>query len=217
MDGVTALTLLILVLGLAIAGFYITRKRSRAIRTVAPQIGFRPLDISTPKYQRYRQSLSHWFSGRSVTLSNEIWGDRGPCQMMLCDCAYRLTSGKRLQHQSQTLVLIDNPNLHLPEFSLMPRTPFHQLLHPDVGTSIPLPTAPAFTQRYRLSGDRPTEVQQLWTADALALLQARPGVTVGGSGELMVYYYAQRLCPPQQWPDLLQEAIALYNAIAFYK
>ncbi|MEO0538666.1 MAG: hypothetical protein AAF215_33005 [Cyanobacteria bacterium P01_A01_bin.123] len=220
------ITIVLAIFGVfALIGAYRSRQRTKAIKAIADQLGFSVIgndNLKIPpwawhllgnnnlKIPALAWHLDLFSKGRSRRVQNLIQGQQRNVQVSIFDYAYRVGSGKRANAHRQTVVLLNDPDIILPRFVLMPETIFHRLGGLFGYADIDFNDYPEFSRRYLLRGEEETEIRRLFNDRVIPFYQNRPGVNTEGSGNFMVYYYFHRLCPPQEWRAFLQEAMDAY-------
>ena len=96
---------------------YLAKKRHDALAVLAPRMGF---DFKT-RDDSFRNSHSHlkMFSrGHSHRMTNVMEGVRDGIRGLLCDYHYTTGGGKNSSAHNQTICIITDPELKLPNFYL---------------------------------------------------------------------------------------------------
>lgn len=204
---------LVIVVVSALVGTYLNQQRTKAIIAIADQLGFRFIGNDDGHIPALAWHLDLCSKGRSRRVQNLIQRQQRGVEIWMFDYTYRVGSGKRSRTHTQTVVLLNDPEIVLPRFVLMPETLFHRLGGLFGYADIDFDDYPDFSKRYLLRGEAETDIRRLFNDRVIPFYQNHPGVNTEGSGNLALYYYFHRSCPPQGWPVLLQEAIEVHGLL----
>ncbi|MEM8642892.1 MAG: hypothetical protein AAGG51_29355 [Cyanobacteria bacterium P01_G01_bin.54] len=200
------------VIAILAMSFYLSRRRTQAIEALAVELGFnfggrdRQL-LPDPVWQ-----FDLFSKGRSRSVANLIWGQREMAEVYLFDYSYHTgTSRKRSQPHRQTVVCLSSQALNLPPFLLVPENIFHKLGNLFGYHDIDFPNYPNFSRRYLLRGADEADIRDCFHLEVIEAYEARSGVSTEGKGSCLIYYYSRRGVAPKNWPELMDEALAVYR------
>ena len=195
----------------ALVGAYRSYQRTEAIKSIAVQLAFHFIGQDSGQIPTLAWHLELCSKGRSRRVYNLIRGQYRDARVFMFDYSYRVGRGKRSHMHQQTVVLFDDPELTLPRFVLIPETIFHRLGGLFGNADIDFPDYPEFSKRYLLRGEDALMIRRWFTISTMRFYQDRPGVNTEGMGNLLLYCYFHRLCPPQEWSSFLDEALEAYG------
>lgn len=198
--------------GLFLYAQFAAKKRAENMRLLAPRLGF----VYSEKAQNladYRR-LKLFATGHSHRAINSLSGEKNGIQVDICDFHYTTGSGKNAHHYSQTLCLIKDPSLDLPNFFLRRENKFFDLLGKLFGgQDINFATDEKFSSAFVLQGKIEQETSRLFNQrvrDAFIEF-AGTSIQVVGQGDALIIHDGTILAP-QQILELLKNTFTVYHA-----
>jgi hypothetical protein len=158
----------------ALYSYYLRRK---ALAELAASMGLEFSKDGPDAGLLSRTGLQLFSAGRSRKASNLIaarTGAKGP-EISFFDYSYTTGSGKNSHSHSFTVALFDYKSRSLPSFDLEPENILHKLGELVGFKDIDIPSAPVFSSKYRLTGDKEPEVVSFFCPEAVAWLERNTG------------------------------------------
>ena len=215
--------LLMLLVGAAVfaAFLYLERRRARAVRAIANQLGLTYCKKTQPKFS-YRDKLGRLVDsginqsilcskGRNRTLRNVIEGYWKGMPVCVGDYAYTTGSGKNKSTHRQTIVVLGYAESHVPEFSLESKNIFHNIRNLFGQSDINFSDYPDFSKRYQLTGPDELAIRDCFTSEVLTFFESHRSFCVESLGAALLYYKRGYRVKPQEWQKLMNTAYRVYS------
>jgi len=183
--------------------------RKAQIREVAAALG-----LTYQEQGDYQNTLSNFdlFNvGKRRRIRNVIHGETARETVGIFDYLYVTGGGKNSNHHSQTVVVIQSPELNLPSFTLCPEHLFNKIASFFGYTDINFESHPEFSRRFLLRGADEEAVRKQFTPALLSYFENRTGVTVEGGGNTLLYFRANKTVKPDKFVELMDEAYKVYG------
>lgn len=207
--------LAVVLLGGAVGGgFYLSHQRTKAIRAIAPQLGFEFLGSGKTFVPAVAWKFALFSQGRSQNVENVVTGRMNGATIYLFDYSYRTGSGKKSNTHRHTVAFIQAENLRLPAFQLTPENFLHKVGHLFGHRDIDFENEPEFSKAYLLKGSDEDRVRQVFDYRVISFYNNQQRVCTEGLGN-MVLYYVKRQYPVNQWRKFLaqaREAVDVFRA-----
>ncbi len=207
---------LLIVVGLAalvILIYYsnlVKKKRNEALQRAADELG---LYFSSEGDEALRSSLSgfHLFSqGHSKRLTGLIQGVTRHVGVAIFDYRYVTTRGnKNDRSREQTVICFQLGKQSLPTFCLRPENVWHKMGAWLGGQDIDFESHPTFSAKYLLQGEDESAIRDLFTDEALAFYEARPGLCTEGGGDRLLFYRSSVRVKPEAIHSFMEEGFAV--------
>jgi len=169
------------------------KKRTEALQAIAAHLGFEFSNDDDVRPDARYQHLKLFDRGRNKEINNVMTAAKGERSMSLFDYSFVTGSGKQRSTHYQSVLLLEDVNLDLPEFTLQPETMFHRLGKVFIGEDIDFDEHPQFSKKYFLKSDSEPAVRAMFAGDLARFFEANPGWTVeSDQGILLVYRYGKR-------------------------
>jgi hypothetical protein len=188
-------------------------RRSLALAEQADLMDF--LFIEKPKEDRYAalRSLRVCKWATNHTAVNLLTGRVGEAAVTGMDYTFVIGSGRYARAFQQTVVLLPDTTHGLPDFLLYPRSWVDTLSQLLGKRLIELPEQAEFGRRFALRGDEPEEVAACFTPALVELCLAEKNLVLEAQDGLLVMYRKDQLAKPEEYPELVAEALRLAQAL----
>ena len=187
------------------------RKRTEAIKQLAATMGFDYREHP----QTYLPNTIWQFDlsnkGRNRRLKHLIQGTQEEATISVGDYQYTTGTQKNRTTHNQTVVFIESDRLNLPNFLLIPENIFHKVGNVFGYKDIDFDSHPEFSSQYLLKGTDEESIRSLFHDGILNIYQRHPGTSTEGLDTLLIYYRKGQRFKPDQWQNLLNEAIEAYE------
>ena len=190
------------------------RKRREALEQFALESGFSfsaEADAAIAEELAPIQASVGMAAMGNARYANILRGSRGGREVVIADRS--VGQGKS---QSTTTVVATKFETPLPSFNLCTENFLMHIVEKFGYSDIDLDSAPEFSKRYFLHGDKPDEVRALFSADVTASFEQLPQdafLCVQGGGKWMTVYRGGRLTQPAQLPELVEIAGRIADAL----
>jgi hypothetical protein len=152
--------------------------------------------------------------GHSHRTCNLLRGREDGISTTICDWHYEVGYGKSRRTYDQSVLLLDSQRLSLPAFALRPEGIGAKLLGALGGQDIDFEEQPAFSGAYVLQGTDERRIRALFGDAALAFFAQRPGLTVLGNGQLLLYYRGSERVSPGDIPAFVERGRTIFHLFA---
>ena len=187
--------------------FYLDRKRSEKIQTIAAGLGFTFRRKPTDADKTLIAGCSLANAGHSRVMSNILEAAQtNELQITLFDYAYTVGYGKSSQHYQQTVTRMRTPVLNLPAFALYPETIFWKLGKLFGGADINFPDAPEFSKKFILRGPDEAAIRALFTPTVRQFFEQQPALTIDAAGNLLFAHRSGRRAKPEELESYVADA-----------
>ncbi len=197
-----------------IYALYQEKKRTAALTAMAPRMGFNYKIIDVSEIEKHR-FLKLFSIGRSHRMTNFMQGEKNGVRVILADYHYTTGSGKNSTAHNQTICLIDDESLDLPDFYLRREFAFLDSLGKLFGgQDINFPSDQKFSSAFVLQGSNEAATRALFNdrVRAAFLRFADTTTQVAGQGRSLVIHQGLSL-EPEKWPGLLKDTFAIYEVL----
>lgn len=193
--------------------------RAKGLRKAAAGAGLAPAGGDVEDLPEGLLALPLFSYGNQRSSDNMMWGEGG--EFVVFDFEYSHVRravdpapGRRTLRTDtvQTVCAVHVPGGTLPEFTLAPAGLGDAFLGLFGTRDIDLEQEPRFSAAYLLRGPDEDAVRRLFSAGPARALSDRPGWTVQGKGEWVVYCRAGETVAPGKLEAFLWEAKALHDA-----
>jgi hypothetical protein len=185
------------------------KKRTAALLAMAQRLGFRFEPRADIAMLGPASALHLFTQGRDRQVSNLLAGEKSGVGVRLFDHSYVTGAGKNRKTWRQTAALLDWPTAKLPAFELRPENVFHRIGSAFGYQDIDFPTQPEFSRLFLLRGQDEARVRQAFNVAVLDFFQRHPGVSAEGEGTTLVYYVANKRCPPETTEAFMRDGLEL--------
>jgi hypothetical protein len=162
------------------------KKRVGDLRVLAETMGWSFSDLGGPDMLKSLQRFPLFREGMSRNLRNLMEGYTEGARVIVLDFIHNPINRKGMVQQ--TVMVVESPDLNLPEFRLQPERAL-QLK----GGDIDFERYPEFSKRYLLQGDE-AHVRAVFRPEVLDHFQRLEGINVeAAGGQMIVYRRRQRV------------------------
>ena len=189
----------------------LNRKRTQAIRDVAPTIGLLFEGNAWADASQAPPMQMGLFAGKgNPRFANILTGSYAGLRTSVFDFSYR--SGKHVQNQ--TVVAFTFSDLALPQFEVVPNNLFIRTLLPVVRSvkKIAFDSSPEFAKRFLVFGLQEEKVRELFTPALLSFLEGLPPKElwrIEGLGATLIVYRTMGIMRPQHLQSHLEKTSSL--------
>ena len=187
------------------------RKRTEAIKQLAATMGFDYREHPQTYLPDTIWQFDLFNKGRNRRLKHLIQGTQEEAIVSVSDYQYTTGTQKNRTTHNQTVVFIESDRLNLPNFLLIPENIFHKVGNVFGYKDIDFDSHPEFSSQYLLKGTDEERVRSLFHDGILNIYQRHPGTSTEGLDTLLIYYRKGQRFKPDQWQNLLNEAIEAYE------
>ena len=187
------------------------RKRTEAIKQLAATMGFDYREHPQTYLPDTIWQFDLFNKGRNRRLKHLIQGTQEEAIVSVSDYQYTTGTQKNRTTHNQTVVFIESDRLNLPNFLLIPENIFHKVGNVFGYKDIDFDSHPEFSSQYLLKGTDEESVRSLFHDGILNIYQRHPGTSTEGLDTLLIYYRKGQRFKPDQWQNLLNEAIEAYE------
>jgi hypothetical protein len=192
---------------------YAAKKRAEAMRAVAPRMGFTYREKVNSLKDEYSH-LNMFSRGHSRRAINCLHGEKNDVEVTITDYHYTTGSGKNSTHHAQTLCLIKDPSLDLPNFFVRQENKFFDYLGKLFGgQDINFPEDEKFSSAFVLQGKSEEETRHLFNQrvrDAFAKFIGTSS-QIEGQGDTLIVHKG-KILQPEELSMLLRDTFDVYNA-----
>lgn len=187
------------------------RKRTEAIKQLAATMGFDYREHPQTYLPNTIWQFDLFNKGRNRRLKHLIQGTQEEAIVSVSDYQYTTGTQKNRTTHNQTVVFIESDRLNLPNFLLVPENIFHKVGNVFGYKDIDFDSHPEFSSQYLLKGTDEESIRSLFHDGILNIYQRHPGTSTEGLDTLLIYYRKGQRFKPDQWQNLLNEAIEAYE------
>ena len=187
------------------------RKRTEAIKQLAATMGFDYREHPQTYLPDTIWQFDLFNKGRNRRLKHLIQGTQEEAIVSVSDYQYTTGTQKNRTTHNQTVVFIESDRLNLPNFLLVPENIFHKVGNVFGYKDIDFDSHPEFSSQYLLKGTDEESIRSLFHDGILNIYQRHPGTSTEGLDTLLIYYRKGQRFKPDQWQNLLNEAIEAYE------
>ncbi len=187
------------------------RKRTEAIKQLAATMGFDYREHPQTYLPNTIWQFDLFNKGRNRRLKHLIQGTQEEAIVSVSDYQYTTGTQKNRTTHNQTVVFIESDRLNLPNFLLIPENIFHKVGNVFGYKDIDFDSHPEFSSQYLLKGTDEESIRSLFHDGILNIYQRHPGTSTEGLDTLLIYYRKGQRFKPDQWQNLLNEAIEAYE------
>lgn len=202
-------------LSLAFVGysFFAENKRRQAMVGLASGLGLAYSETLEPRDQSLFDNFQLASQGRSFgrRASNVIVADSGDMRMVLFDYQYKTSSGKNSHTHRQSVVMVANPSLAVPEFVLSPEGFFNRILAVFGAKDIDFDDDKEFSDRFLLQGSDESRIRSFFDATRRVGFAAHADIHLQCREGGFLYYR-----PSQRW-DAAGVKLAMEKAFQIYQ
>jgi hypothetical protein len=202
-----------LVVGGLIWTAYQERKRKEALESLADELGMSFSETLTSHDLGTLQGFPLGQRGQSQKSSNVMTADSGELRMVVFDYAYTVGGGKNKQRHSQSVVLINSPDLGLPYFSLTPETFLDRMADLFGYRDIDFEDDDDFSRRYCLKGADEEAIRQFFTRERRSRLMKWPTLTMEAAGHSFIFYAPRCRRKLEELREQMEQGFALYSVL----
>ena len=206
--------ILLVIGGFFVVAYFYEKKRTEKWQNAAEELGlgFYPEGDSATEGRLSRYQLFN--SGRSRKMKNLIQGTTDEVHLAIFDYQYTTGGGKNQHTHKQTVVLVESPQLVIPNFSMRAEGFFDKIGGMLGFQDIDFEEHPKFSQMYVLKGDNETEIREFFNAEIIQFFEAQPAISVESNlGGSLIFYQPGRRRNPEELKDLLTSAYEIYGAM----
>lgn len=212
MEGWIIILLIVIAAAAAIIiGIVLDRKRTEAIKQLADTMGFDYREHPQAYLPNTIWQFDLFNKGRNRRLTHLIQGTQAEAVVSIGDYKYTTGTQKNRTTHRQTVVFIESDRLNLPSFLLIPENIFHKVGNVFGYKDIDFDSHPEFSNQYLLKGTDEESIRSLFHDGILNIYQRHPGTSTEGLDTLLIYYRRGQRLKPEQWQNLLNEAIEAYE------
>ncbi len=206
----------VFIIGAIVGGVFLVlhlreKKRTEEIRVVAAE-------MDLPFYAQGDASLMSELSnfplfseGRSKKIKNMLHGETSDVEVGVFDYRYTIQSGKHSHVYKQTVAFIRSPQLDCSEFALRPESLFDRIGGVIGFQDIDFESHPRFSNSYLLRGSSEYRIRKLFTDEVLAFFENKPGLSVEGNGQRIIFYRAAKRVKPEEIRSFFEEGFRVYT------
>ena len=187
------------------------RKRTEAIKQLAATMGFDYREHPQTYLPDTIWQFDLFNKGRNRRLKHLIQGTQEEAIVSVSDYQYTTGTQKNRTTHNQTVVFIESDRFNLPNFLLIPENIFHKVGNVFGYKDIDFDSHPEFSSQYLLKGTDEESIRSLFHDGILNIYQRHPGTSTEGLDTLLIYYRKGQRFKPDQWQNLLNEAIEAYE------
>lgn len=199
---------------LVVYSIYSARKRRDALALVAQKMGFDFKETDDSFHSQYKH-LKLFGRGRRQRAVNILSGARDGVTVTLADYHYTTGTGKNSTHHLQTICIVTDPELQLPNFFLRHENSIFDYLGKVFGgQDINFPEDKAFSAAFVLQGAKESETRELFDPDVRRSFLKFSGTSaqIEGQGSSVIVHRTMIL-EPEKLPALLKDAFDVYHAL----
>jgi hypothetical protein len=206
--GLVVLAIVAVIATIAVVSAMFEKRRTERLKLVAEQLGLAFYPQGDSAQTRALSSLEFFSQGRHHKTANMIHGVAEGTEVTILDFQFFVCRG---QTWKQTVVCFSSTELEVPGFALRPETLFDKLGGAFRSQDIDFAAYPRFSKLFLLRGSPEDQVRKLFTPAIVAFVEARPGVSVEGGGQRLIFYRARRRPKPEQVHELLREGFEAFG------
>ncbi|EKD81533.1 MAG: hypothetical protein ACD_39C01766G0001 [uncultured bacterium] len=193
---------------------YAAKKRAEAFRAVAPRMGFTYQEKAGSLRNEYAH-LNLFSRGHSQRAINYLRGEKNDVEVSIADYHYTVGHGKNSSHYAQTICIIRDPSLDLPNFFVRRENKFLDYLGKIFGgQDINFNEDEKFSSAFVLQGKSEVETRDLFNQrvrDAFSKF-AGSDAQIEGQGDSIIVHKAM-IIKPEELSYLLKDTFDVYYAI----
>lgn len=210
---------ILFVLGLLIFGgcglaYVVRRKRANGFQQAASRLGFQFFPNGDGLTHEQHAHFQLFSQGTSRKIRNLIQGNAKQLEVRVFDYEYALGNGDRVETPGQSVVSFCAPDLHLPSFSLRPRTLLHKIAAFFGYHQIEFGDHPQFSRLYLLRGLDEPAIRNHFHQEAVQFFEMNPGWCVEGQGSRLICYREGKWVEPDVIRSFLDEG---FKVLALFR
>lgn len=194
--------------------YYAAKKRAEALRAIAARMGFEYQEKAGSLRSKYAH-FNLFARGHSHRTINYLHGEKNEVEVSVTDYHYTVGSGKNASHYVQTICIIKDPNLDLPNFFVRRENKFFDYLGKLFGgQDINFPEDDKFSSAFVLQGKSEAETRNLFNhrvRDAFGKFSGT-NAQIEGQGDSIIVHKGV-VVKPEELPILLKDTFDVYYAI----
>ena len=137
-------------------------------------------------------------------------------QVSIFDYWYSTNSGRSSKGghlYTQTVVMVESPQLNLPYFSMNPEGKgiFHTIGDAFGSQDIDFATRPVFSSKYLLVGANEQQIRYMFNDSVLSYLESTTGLCIDSGGNRIVVYRQIGIINPTQIRQIFEEGLQIAN------
>ena len=190
---------------------HLEKKRTKALRAIAAEIG---LQFSATQHEDLSASMQKFplfNKGRGRKIRNVMSTETDTARLTIFDYQYTTGGGDNSRIYRQTVVALESEALRLPTFSLRPERFFHKIGAAIGMQDIDFEEHADFSDNFVLTGDDQQLVRQFFDNGLLNEFAKRKGISVESALGSFIYFRNRRR-KPEQIREYMSQAYAIYSA-----
>lgn len=189
------------------------KKRTQALSQIAAGLGFEFFPTGDPVYFAGLDQLEFFGRGRQRKLWNLMRGASRSFEVNIFDYSYVTGSGRSSRTWKQTVVCLQSAALHLPEFSLSPKSFWNMIGAIFSHTEIEIDGHPMFTKIYQVRATDADAVRSAFDDGVLQFFEDHPGLSSQGANDRLLLYRVSKRAKPDEIPAFLEDGLKLLSSI----
>jgi len=188
----------------------VERRRTDALREVAPMLGFsfdgaskKPgdagLDATVASFPLFKH-------GGTARVRHMMRASTVDGEHLVFEYRYRVSTGKSSHTVEQTVAAFRRRGARIPLFRMYPENVFSKLGHLLGGQDIDFESNEAFSASYVLKGEDADAVRAFFERQAVVYFADHRGWSVEGAGEWLIVYRASKREKPEGLREWIDEA-----------
>lgn len=190
------------------------RRRTVQLQAMAEQLGLNFQATGDASLQKRLARFRLFRQGRSRKLKNLVVGDTGQINISIFDYQFSVGGGNHQSTVSQTVALLESPDLQLPAFALRPENMLDKLggaigLHRDIN----LEDHPRFSRTFLLICDDESAVREVFHKQLVEKLENRKGISMEAVPGLVIIYNSRHRKKAEHLKSFFAESLELYHLL----
>ena len=193
--------------------FYLFRVRIGKLEKKAQELGFsfdatgfKFESVDEPVFSERLPPFNLFSQGRSRKVRNVMKGEWEGVPVTVFDYRYKPVQDV----WTQTVVLIEQDGLDLPQFLVRPRNLADHLDVPP-GEEVEVEDAELFSKRYVVQGVDEKRIRELFGPEVRGYFREQAGMSAEGAGDCVIVYRARDAKSPEQIEPFLDRVVELIH------
>lgn len=206
--------ILALIGGSIAVAYWMDLKRRDALRQLADELGLQFYNDGFEINLQGAENFKLFNTGRAKKRSKAIVAESEDTTLYIFDYSYTVGSGKNSRTYNQTLAVIQNPDLRIPDFAMRNESLFDRLGNLVGMQDIDFESHPNFSRMFKLTGSNEQAIRELFRPQLLEYFETRGGIAVEAGYGGFVYYLPGKKIKPQDIRQFMSTAYEIYGHLA---
>lgn len=186
------------------------QKRIKELKDIASTLRFSfTAKVGTTFLDKIREFYLYNRQGSSPEVRNLMTGEKDGLQVSIFDFHYTIGDQKVSTRYSQSVLLLESEQLHLPFFILRPESVLDKIGTLFGGQDIDFSSNPRFSDHYLLRGEQEDRIRETFSPQVISYYEGHHKVYTEGNKKKLLFFtgMGKDLITPEKLPDLMKSGI----------